>query len=141
MADYLNPYPLQYNGVDYMPGTKMRIKTKYKGEVVTTYLGWNSYTKYQFEELSFGDVAFGMDPKYWIIEIIEPVYYQNPPVDESKKANVFIRTGSGSAARDDDVFHGLLLYIVVMLGAIIFNDRWLIWISATIIYFGWLKKL
>jgi hypothetical protein len=31
---------------------------------------------------------------------------------------------------------GLIIYIAVMLGAIIFVDRWLIWIAATIIYFG-----
>ena len=35
-------------------------------------------------------------------------------------------------AMDDGV--ALLLYIVVMVVGIIFNDRWLIWIFATIIY-------
>jgi hypothetical protein len=140
MADYLNHHPLHYNGVDYMPGTTMLVKTKYKGEVVTTYLGWNSYTKYQFEGLSASDVLVGMDPKYWVIKIIEPVYYHDPPIDEHKKANVFLRTGSGSAAHDDEIFHGLLLYIAVMLCGIIFNERWLIWIVATAIFFGWKAK-
>ena len=35
-------------------------------------------------------------------------------------------------AMDDGV--ALLLYIVVMVVGIIFNDRWLIWIVATIVY-------
>ena len=28
-----------------------------------------------------------------------------------------------------------VLYVIVMVGGVIFNDRWLIWIAATIIYF------
>lgn len=140
MADYSNRHPLHYNGVDYMPGTKMLVKTRYKGEVITTYLGWNSYTRYQFEGLSPHDVPSGIESKYWIVKIIEPVYYQESPINESKKSNIFVRTGSGSAAHDDEIFHGLLLYITVMLFGIIFNDRWLIWIAATIIFFSWKAK-
>lgn len=32
------------------------------------------------------------------------------------------------------------LYILVMLGGTIFNDRWLIWIAATIIYFRFITR-
>ena len=140
MIDYSNRHPLHYNGVDYMPGTKLIVKTKYKGEVSTTYLGWNSYTNYQFEGLSLGDVPCGMPSKYWIVKIIEPVIYKEPPVDQSKKANIFVRTGSGSWGSHDDVFYGLLLYIVVMLVGTIFKDRWLIWLAATVIFFSWKAK-
>ena len=31
---------------------------------------------------------------------------------------------------------GLIIYIAVMLIGVIFVDRWLIWIAATLIYFG-----
>lgn len=31
---------------------------------------------------------------------------------------------------------GLIIYILVMIVGVIFVDRWLIWIAATIIYFG-----
>lgn len=140
MAECFNDVRLHYKGHDYMPGTKVLLKTKYKGQVATTYLGRSKYERYQFEGLALGDFAFGMDPEYFIVEIIEPVYYKEPPIDESKKANILVRTGSGSWDSHDDVFHGLLLYIVVMIGGIIFKDRWLIWIMATIIFFGWKAK-
>ena len=129
-----------YNGKYYDVGTKVKMKTK-SGEVITTFLGCirdpvHKCTLYHFD---------GFPPRpnftHLIIEIINPIYYQESPVDESKKANIFFRTGSGSAAHDDDIFHGFLLYLVVMIGAVIFNDRWLIWVSATIIYFSWLKRL
>ena len=129
-----------YNGQYYDVGTK--VKMKIKGEIIeTTYLGsGGKYARYQFEGIEH---TFNACPNlhHIIIEIVEPVYYQEPPVDESKKENIFFRTGSGSAAHSDDVFHGFLLYLAVMLGGIIFKDRWLIWIMATIVYFGWKKKL
>ena len=125
----------QYNGQYYDIGTKVILKTKYKGEVITTYLGDG-----RFDGFSIYDYPSGVPSKYYIKEIIEPIYYQEDSIEESKKSNIFIRTGSGSWGAHDDIFHGLLLYVAVMLGGIIFNDRWLIWIAATIIFFGWKAK-
>lgn len=34
----------------------------------------------------------------------------------------------------------LILYILVMVGGCIFEDRWLIWIAATVIYVNYLRK-
>ncbi len=125
----------QYNGQYYDIGTKVILKTKYKGEITTIYLGNGC-----FDGVSICDYPSGMPSKYYIKEIIKPVYYQESPINETKKANIFTRTGSGSAGSNDDVFHGLLLYIAVMIGGVIFNDRWLIWVIATAVFFSWKAK-
>ena len=126
----------QYNGRYYDVGTKVVLRTMYNGDVVTTYLGYR-----KFEGYDVGYYLSGMRPEQYIKEIIAPVYYQEPPIDESEKNNILFSTGSGSAEHNDDVFHGFLLYLAVMLGGILFNDRWLIWIMATIVYFSWKNKL
>lgn len=126
---------LYYKGKYYDIGTKVKIKTKRKGEIVTIFRGFRRY-----DGLTEHDYYSGMSSEYYIVEIIEPVYYKEPEPDSTKKANAFMQTGSGSWNSHDDVFHGFLLYIAVMLGGIIFNDRWLIWIIATVIFFGWKKK-
>lgn len=33
-----------------------------------------------------------------------------------------------------------ILYIIVMIGGAIFNDRWLIWIVATFVYFNFITR-
>lgn len=125
----------EYKGKKYGCGTKLKVMTRYDGVVETTYLGGKKY-----DGISPYGLALGPSPESYIVEIIEPVYYVPPSQQEGKKSSIFTRTGSGSWNSDDDVFHGLLLYIVVMLGGIIFKARWLIWIMATWIFFGWKKK-
>ncbi len=125
----------EYKGQKYGYGTKLKVRTRYWGIVETTYLGDR-----RFDGLTAYDLAVGPNPESYIVEIIEPVYYMEPELEPGKQANIFFRTGSGSAQHDDDVFHGFLLYLAVMIGGIIFKDRWLIWIMATIVYFTWLKK-
>lgn len=126
------PQYFEYKGQKYGYGTKLKVMTRYWGVVETTYLGGRKY-----DGVSPYDLALGSSPESYIIEIIKPIYYIPPSKQENKKSSVFTRTGSGSWQSDDDVFHGLLLYIAVMLGGVIFNDRWLIWIMATIIFFSW----
>lgn len=128
----LNWY-LYYKGQYYDVGTKVKIKDKHNHIITTTYMGGGSYRPYVFF-YSLGK------PETYIVEIVEPVYYVPQQEEAPKKASIFTRTGSGSWNSHDDVFHGLLLYIAVMLGGIIFKDRWLIWITATLIFFGWKKK-
>ena len=129
----------QYKGQYYDVGTKVILKTKYEGEKLTTYSGYSPYVGYCFD--GSGQIMSDVFLEKRIIEIVEPVYYQEPPPDKSKQENILFRTGSGSAEHDDDVFHGFLLYLAVMIVGVIFKDRWLIWIVATLIYFGWKKKL
>ena len=122
-----------YKGVYYDVGTRAKIKVRIAGVMESTFLGYATWDCYR--GLS------GATPDDYIVEIIEPVYYNPPPQPKPKKANIFFRTGSGSAAHNDDVFHGFLLYLAIMIGAIFFYDCVLIWVSATLVYFSWLKKL
>ena len=124
---------LYYKGQYYDAGTKVKIRNK-SGEIETaTYLGGGSYEPY----VSY----FSLNkPETYIVEIIEPVYYYPQQQDDAKKSSVFTRTGSGSWNSHDNVFYGLLLYIAVMIVGAIFKDRWLIWIMATVIFFGWKAK-
>lgn len=130
----------QYNGKYYDVGTKVRMKFKNE-ELITTYLGGDDRYAYKFEGLPPNMFNGGSHPQNRIIEIIDPVYPQAPNIDKSKRANIFFRTGSGSAESADNVFHGFLLYLAVMIIGTFFNARLLIWIIATITYFGWKSRL
>ena len=78
----------------------------------------------------------GLSGKYEeYIEIIKPVYYQEP--EPSKQQNIFFRTGSGSWDAHNKVCIGFVWYVLVMFLAIIFKDRLIIWVIATIVYFLW----
>lgn len=72
------------------------------------------------------------------IEIVNPVYYQEP--DPPQPPNIFFRTGSGSWDAHNEVCVGFVWYIAVMLLAVIFKDRLAIWALATIVYFLWKSK-
>lgn len=69
------------------------------------------------------------------IEIINPIYYQEP--EPTKQPNVFFRTKSGSWDAHNEVCIGFIWYVVIMLIATIFKDRLGIWILTTIVYFSW----
>lgn len=47
---------------------------------------------------------------------------------------------SNYSSGSSDVGFAIIIYIIVMIGGAIFNDRWLIWIAATIILVNYLKK-
>ena len=126
---------LYYKRQYYDVGTKVKIKTRYKGEVITTFKGRGEY-----EGLNKLDYYFSMPTEYYIVEIIEPVYYKEPEIDHSKKSSIFTRTGSGSWQSSNEVIIGLIWYIIVMIVGTIFIDRWLIWIGATIFFFVWKHK-
>ncbi len=48
----------------------------------------------------------------------------------------------GKCNHPNDMENGpaFILYLIVMIGGSIFNDRWLLWIVATIVYLRWLIK-
>jgi len=117
---------LYYKGVYYDVGTVVKLRTKWNKEVITTFLGGHKY-----EGVSPYDCYFLDPPETYIIEIIKPVYYV-----PSKGGSSMTRSGSGSSTSSDEIAIGLIWYIAVMLVAIIFKDRLLIWIVATIIFFA-----
>lgn len=133
MADYSKCSLLYYQGKYYMSGTKVKVRDRLGKEQIVTFL----HDHYYSPAVPYASMK---RPEEYIIEIVEPIYY-NPPSQKHKKTNIFFRTGSGSAEHDDEVFHGFLLYLFVMIVACIFNGRLKIWMLATLIYFAWKKKL
>ena len=69
------------------------------------------------------------------IEIVKPIYYQEP--SPPKKQNIFLRTKSGSWEAHNEVCLGLIWYIIIMILACFTNATVSIWALATIIYFSW----
>lgn len=122
-----------YKGKNYGVGTRVRMKTKYCGVVESTFNGgnigrWSGQNEYSYDCLK--------SPDYYIVEIIEPVYYYD--LDTVKrKGNIFTRTGSGGWDAYNEVCTGLLWYIFVMIIGTFFNARLKIWTMATIAYFSW----
>lgn len=130
----------EYKGVKYGIGTKVMVKDLCWGETEATFYGWWSNKGFDGPHiLGNGLNVNTIDEK--IIKIIEPVYWSPPELkNDNQKSNIFIRTGSGSWQSHDEVCYGLIWYIVIMLIGSIFNDRWIIWIAATIIFFSWKHK-
>lgn len=67
-----------------------------------------------------------------IIKIINPVYVELVPWQTQAVNNIINR------AVCPDIFGGVLMYIITMLVGMIFNDRLIIWVCATIIFGIWL---
>jgi hypothetical protein len=66
-----------------------------------------------------------------IIEIINPVYYKEPPV-------VYGRSIAGGALPyEDAIFIGWVWYIIIMIVGIIFKECVMIWVFASLIFFAW----
>lgn len=129
----------EYKGVKYGIGTKVIVDDLCWGKTDATFYGWQSYGSFQGSKFYGGISINDIDKK--IIAIVEPVYWVPPESkNDGKKSNIFTRTGSGSYQSDDEVTYGLIWYIVIMVIGAIFNDRWVIWIAATIIFFSWKNK-
>lgn len=95
---------------------------------------------FKFKESNYSAFLPHLDDRFTgkyadYIEIIEPVYYQEP--EPPKKQNIFLRTKSGSWEAHNHVCVGLTLYIIVMVLACFLKSPAAIWVLATIIYFSW----
>ena len=132
----------EYKGVKYGIGTKVLVKDLCYGSSEAVFTGWKSFKSFESDRPTISRITID-DINTHIIKIIEPVYWQPPediPTNRGKKSNIFTRTGSGSWQSADEVTYGLIWYIVIMLIGAIFNDRWIIWTAATIIFFSWKHK-
>lgn len=115
---------LYYKGIYYDKGTKVKMKTKFKGVITTTFLGG---TKYE----GVYETIVAAPSENYIIEIIKPVYAPGQENDE------YTETNSKYNLRQGDIQIGWIWYILIMIVGSIFNDRWIIWIMATVIFFIW----
>ena len=134
----------EFKGVKYGVGTIVKVP-------ITLDLRWLPKEKIMTEAKFVGGGHFqfskytgsiflceerGLSGKYEeYIEIIKPVYYQEP--EPPKPPNIFFRTKSGSWDAHNQVVVGFIWYVIVMLVAVIFKNCISIWCLATLIYFSW----
>lgn len=125
--------PLIYKGVEYAEGTRLKVKTKWDGIKEVTYYNGGSLGNFKGE--GFYDTLWAYQADKFVVEITHPVY---PEKKEPKsQCSIWTRSGSGSWQSDDDIFVGLVIYIIAMILITFFNDRVFGWIGATIYFFMW----
>lgn len=137
----INKEYFEYKGVKYGIGTRVLAKDLCYGSSEAVFVGWKNFGSFKSDKPTMSRITVN-DIDTNIIKIIDPVYWA-PPEEENaqeKKGNIFTRTGSGSWQSADEIAYGLIWYIVIMVVGTIFNDRWLIWIAATITFFTWKSK-
>lgn len=119
---------LRFEGKCYDIGT--RLKFRYISEhngIIEKFINNTMYIRGE-NGILYDFCMIFTDFKYIIIEIIEPVYYI--PKEDTTSDN---RTRPAPW----DVEIGWIWYIIIMVVGTIFNDRLLIWIVATAIFFLW----
>lgn len=139
------PY-FEFKNTKYGIGTIVKIPYLRRGNLVSqnnptqiaTFVGGGNFqlsSCYGFICLNIEE----LDDKYRkYVEIIKPIYYQEP--ESPTPQNIFVKTKSGSWDAYNDVCIGLIWYIIIMLVGIIFKDRLTIWICATVVFFIWKSK-
>lgn len=143
MKDYF-----EFKGVKYGIGTMVKVPT-------TRDLRWLPKEKLVKEAQFVGESTFVFVPttRFIIlyealghfsgeyedyIEIIDPIYYQEP--EPQAPPNIFFRTGSGTWDAHNDVCIGFIWYVAAMLVTILFKERIGLWILETVVYFYWKSK-
>lgn len=125
-------YFVRYKGQRYDVGTKLKFvigtgifQTIHEGTIewIDHYSVYIRLVDGRGWELS---KLFGLENT--IVEIVKPVYYIEPPKKPVK---------GGPLPSEDAIFVGWAWYIIIMAVGLIFNDRWLIWFWATLIFFNW----
>jgi hypothetical protein len=123
-------YFLRYKGKCYDIGTKLKFKVPTSRSVKEGSIEWISHNKIY---IRLTDGSSWELSKMWsldntIIEIVDPIYYEEPPS---------VYTHGKVYPSEEELFIGLVWYIVIMLLGFIFRDRWTIWIVATAIFLLW----
>lgn len=116
---------LYYQGQYYDVGTVVKIKTRWQGIKEATFYGWGPQGGFWRDGIT--DDCYWFETEKYIVEIVKPVY----PKQLVNQKTVCSRPLPW------DVEIGWIWYIVIMVVGTIFNDRILIWIVATAIFFAW----
>lgn len=132
----------EYNGVRYYSGTKFTMKEpKYESAIVKARYVENSVNEESilvFYEPT-GTLVKGQRGIFIkkeklsdvIVEILDGNYYTE--LEQSKQ---YIPD-----SKIPELVIGWMMYLFIMVGLTIFNDRWLGWIAASIYFFNWRKKI
>jgi len=125
-------YFIRFNGQCYDVGTRLRFKncTASWAIILEGKIEWISHNHFYIRLIdgSGWQLSKVRPLDNIIVEIIEPVYYEEP-----QKVYVNNRI----CPPEEDIFVGWLWYIVIMAVGIIFKDRLMIWVFATAYFFLW----
>ncbi len=126
-------YFVRYKGKCYDVGTRLKFKTSKWCEGLEGTIEWISHNVFYVRLIDGSgrqlSKMYSLDNT--IIEIIEPVYYEEKPQEIDNR--VYPSMG--------DIDIGWVWYILVMIVGVIFNARLLIWIVATVVFFSWKNGL
>lgn len=131
---------MKFNGEYYDVGTIAKIKGRY-GPVLARFCGWKYGDRGCFELIKKD--AYGLYDTYnragvmdYCLEIVVPVRPNLQSTEISISGN-----GFGMPNRNKppswDVEVAWIWYIVIMFILLFFKARWIGWIAATLIFFGW----
>ena len=130
-------YFIRYQGMCYDVGTKIKFKPSYWGEPLVGEIDLISHNIF-YIRLADGSrwklsKIHSLDNT--IVEILEPVYYKEPPME-------YVRGIRGEVCPpEDEIFVGWVWYILIMVVGTIFKDRLTIWIFASAVFFLWKNGL
>ena len=122
---------LLYKGIYYDVGTKVKIRG-FHGVQEAVFTGWQPYTgrSFQMENMYKEEFRSSYGADKYIIEILEPVYADLSEYVQSP-------TATRECPPQHEVEMGWVWYIVIMLVGFLFNEKLLIWLIASAIFFLW----
>ena len=134
-SDQLARKYMKYKGEYYDVGTICKIKGHY-GPILARFVGWKYNNQFCFEAID-DEGAIGLYNSYdpsgvmdYCLEIVIPVR-PNLQMVETTTGNDREKPPSW------DVEVAWIWYIVIMVVAVIFKDRWLIWGFTSVVFFLW----
>lgn len=128
-------YFIRYKGERYDVGTRLRFKTGTAS--------WAGILEGTIEIISHNVFYIRLtDGGMWklskvlplenrIVEIVYPVYYQDPPVEYVRGIQ------GGPCPPEDQIFVGWIWYIAIMVIGALFKEALLIWVIASAVFFLW----
>lgn len=125
--DQLAQKYLKYKNEYYDIGTKLKIKTDY-GIKEATFLGWDHDDSFKIEGGRGSSFTKYTPPcaNNFIAEIINPIY---PNLSETINRDVKIKLPELW-----EIETKLIWYIIIMVGGVIFEERLILWIVATLVF-------
>lgn len=129
-------YFIRFQGKCYDVGTRLRFRIGIRsfGNIADGRIEWISHNVF-YIRLTDGtgwQLSHRQSLENTIVEIIEPVYYKEPPVEYVRGLR-----GGGPLPSEDSIFVGWVWYIVIMAVGTIFKDRLMIWVFASAVFFLW----
>ena len=126
-------YFVRYQGERYDVGTQLKFRTSSWGTILEGKIEWISHNHVgiRLTDGGFWRLSKTRSLDNTIVEIIEPVYYEEPQIEYKQGLR------GGVCPPEGDVFVGWVWYIAIMLVGAIFKDRFAIWVFATAVFFLW----